>query len=135
MMLNKAKEKNDTQKDFFENKIKEMVLQHHDDKMETTKHYMGQMDLIKLEIECGMQVKNSLIDKSNKLMDELTLLTKVIKSNRAHFKQIEKADFNELQRQMDQYEKKLSEICDSEDFNFNKKAYQSIRAAKYIMKN
>ena len=135
MMLNKAKENNTTQKEFFENKIKEMTLQHYDDKLETTKHYMGQMDIIKLEIEVGLQVRNSLVDKSNKLMEELTLLTKVIKSNRAHFKEIEKADFNELQRQLEQYERKLSEICESEDFDFNKQAYQSIRAAKYIQNN
>lgn len=52
-------------------------------------------------------------------MDELSLLTKVIKSNRAHLKDVEKADFNELQRQLEQYEQKLSKICESEDFDFN----------------
>lgn len=48
------KEHQTVQKEFFENKIKDMAKQHYDDRLETTKHYMGQMDLIKLEIEVGL---------------------------------------------------------------------------------
>lgn len=42
----------------YENKIKVMKETHYEDKLETSKHYMDQMALIKAEIEVGLEVKN-----------------------------------------------------------------------------
>jgi len=63
------------------------------DKLETSKYYMGQMDFVKAELNVGREVKNQLVDKNRKLMEEIVTLSKVIKSNRAHFKTIQTADF------------------------------------------
>ena len=41
------------------------------------------------------------------VQDEIKVLSKIVKSNRIHFKEIEKADFATLQKQLEEYEKKV----------------------------
>lgn len=100
----------------YETKIKVMNKTHYEDKLETSKHYMDQMALIKSEIEVGLEVKNQLLNKNRKLYEELTTLSKVIKSNRAHFKEIEKADFVTLEKQLAEYEAKMVKLCDDQNY-------------------
>ena len=52
--------------------------------------------MLKTELKVKDQVINILNQKSDKLMDELKLLTKIVKSNRMHYKELEKYDFTEL---------------------------------------
>jgi len=46
------------------------------------------MAFIKTEIDVGREVKNQLVNKNQKLMEEIRILSKVVRSNRAHFKTI-----------------------------------------------
>jgi len=46
----------------YESRIKEMKKEHHEDKIETSKHYMEQMGLIKLELHAGVTAQNMMMD-------------------------------------------------------------------------
>lgn len=93
------------------------------------------MGLIKLELHAGSTAQNIMLEQKRKLMEEIRVLAKIVKSNRSHFKEIEKADYATLEKQLEQYEKKVESIQGYGSLEFTEGACQGIRAAKNNNKN
>jgi hypothetical protein len=59
--------------------------------------HIAQTDLLKTELAIKQQINDKLNEAIQKLLGELSESKKIIGSNRLHFKELEKADFDTLQ--------------------------------------
>ena len=53
--------------------------------------------MLQAELDVSMQIRRTLIDKNFSLMEEIAGLKNIVTSKRSHFKEIEKADFANLE--------------------------------------
>ena len=72
--------------------------------MEIKRRQLEETDLLKQELAVKEQVNQFMKAKSEKLVEEMTLLSKIIHSCRLHFKELEKSDFENLREQYAQFE-------------------------------
>ena len=69
-----------------------------EDKLSTARHFHKQIEMLQTELEVSMQIRKALIDKNFGLMEEISVLQGVVQTKRSHFKEIEKADFANLEQ-------------------------------------
>ena len=76
--------------------------------MDLTEFYTKKIDIMEAEIKTNQHVITVLQERVADQCSQIDVLTKVVRTSRNHFKEVEKADFETLKQQVKEYEEKVS---------------------------
>lgn len=114
----------DTQKEFYESKLNELIGSRHEEKLEITDFYTKQIDFLSAELNTSKKIREILQKNNDKLKQEIQTLAKIVRTSRNHFKELEKCDLEALNAQLKKYESKIAKLQASES------EVETIRASK-----
>ena len=98
----------------YENKIKEMLNQKLEAQVDLTTFYHQKIDYLEAELVTSAKIRDMLEKNNLKLKEEIKTVSKVIKTSRMHFKELENCDYEALTGQIEKYEEKVAELKVSE---------------------
>ena len=102
------------QKETYESKIQNILDQRVESQLGLTVFYNKKIDFLETELATSIAVRQIQEKNIGKLKGEIETLAKIVKTSRRHFKELEKADFDALQHQLEKYEAQVAELKTSE---------------------
>lgn len=119
-------------KETYESRMNEIVSNRKSELMDQARFYMEKIEFQKSQLRTDVEIQDKLIARNQQLMTEVRTLQKIVKTGRLHFKELEKADFNELQTQMNKFDEIVKKMNVTED---QIKRFRAMRATIRIQEN